>query len=422
MNIASASDVIEALIHEPRPLELTGQIQPYAWGGTTFLPSLTGTPWPDGKPAAEWWLGAHPSAPSSVTVGDGSWPLTRLLETAPPSLLGRDVHARFGPRLPFLLKVLDVRQMLSIQAHPSRAQAEEGFARENAAGIPVDAATRNYRDDNHKPEAQVALTPFWMLAGFRPIEDMKRLLNARPELQSLAERLDARNPNTIAALYAWLFAMDAEEADARLTRLADRLLPAHRAGSLERVSPDFWAARALEQFRAPDGTHDRGVFAIYLMNLVRLEPGEGTYLGAGVIHAYLEGRCVEIMANSDNVLRGGLTPKHVDVEELARVVTFQSSTVDVLRGRARGAEWLYAIPADEFGLSRLTLEHGRRVSCGSPLGPEILVTLEGTAHLMWDSGSMPLAAGHAAFVPAHARAVVSGDVGATVFRASMPRS
>ncbi|MGE3840019.1 MAG: mannose-6-phosphate isomerase, class I [Vicinamibacterales bacterium] len=422
MTVFSVSDAIEQLAREPRPLELTGPLQPYAWGGTTFLPSLTGVEWRDGTPAAEWWLGAHPSASASVMVGNSAWPLNTLLHAAPAQLLGADVHGRFGPRLPYLLKILDVRQMLSIQAHPSKSQAEEGFARENAAGIPVDAATRNYRDDNHKPEAQVALTPFWMLAGFRSVEEMRSLLNARPELRPLAERLDTRDADTIAALYAWLFAMDEDEADTHLTQLADRLLPAYRAGSLSQATPDFWAARALEQFRSPRGTHDRGVFAIYLMNLVRLEPGEGTFLGSGVIHAYLEGRCVEIMANSDNVLRGGLTPKHVDVEELKRVVTFRSSMVDVLRGHAQGAEWVYAIPAEEFGLSRLSLGQGRTVACGSSHAPEILVTLDGAAHLAWESGTMHLPAGRAAFVPAQASAVVSSDDGATVFRATMPRA
>jgi mannose-6-phosphate isomerase class I len=180
------------LAGQPRPLELIGCVQPYAWGGFDYLRALTGLDLPTNTPAAEWWIGAHPVAPSMVRSELGDVALDRLIAHDPATTLGNEVVARFGPQLPFLLKVLDVREMLSIQAHPSKAQAEAGFARENAEGVPVDAPRRNYRDANHKPEAQVALTPFWMLCGFRHPADLHTILASRPELEFLSSHVSER--------------------------------------------------------------------------------------------------------------------------------------------------------------------------------------------------------------------------------------
>ena len=295
--------------------EIRGVVQPYPWGGRNFIPELLGVPNPAGQPQAEYWLGAHPNASSQVVQKDQTKPLDQMIALHPQEWLGKLVYQQFG-RLPYLFKILDVKDMLSIQAHPSKAAAEKGFQDEERRGIPLLAAHRNYKDDNHKPELMFALSEFWLLQGFKEPALLETTLQSVPELQFL---IPAWEKEGYISLYETVMLLPQAEVQRRLSPLFDRLLPLYEAGKLKKDSPDFWAARACQTF-CKGGALDRGIFSIYLLNLVHLNPGEAVYQDVGVLHAYLEGQNVELMANSDNVLRGGLTSKHVDVVELIKQV------------------------------------------------------------------------------------------------------
>jgi mannose-6-phosphate isomerase len=368
-------------------LTLQGVVQHYDWGGHHYIPDLLGAENPTRKPFAELWIGAHAKAPSMVEAPGGQEPLDKLIAEAPVAILGPAANAHFGSRLPYLFKILDVHKMLSIQAHPTLTQARRGFARENAEGIPIEAGSRNYKDDNHKPEIGVALTEFWMLHGFRPLEEIAETFTQTPELGSLMsdfpQRLaaaghdhDARR-GLLRELYGKVMAIPQEQVDLLLNSLLSRL---RTSASPDKDSADYWALRAAEDFPLPGGHRDRGIFSVYLLNLVHLRPGQGTFQPAGVLHAYLEGVNVELMANSDNVLRGGLTTKHVDVPELLNILTFEGGTPEILDGHLVSAhERVYRTPAEEFELSRIGLPAHGRYAGEATYGPKALLVLHGSA-------------------------------------------
>ncbi|WP_395360898.1 mannose-6-phosphate isomerase, class I [Streptomyces sp. YH02] len=378
---------------------LVNTVRPYAWGSTTAIPELLGVA-PTGEPQAEMWMGAHPGAPSRTERGS----LNALIDADPVGELGKPSVDKFGPRLPFLLKVLAAGAPLSLQAHPDLAQAQAGHAAEEAAGIPIDAPHRTYKDANHKPELICALTPFEGLCGFRApaeaadllaalgVDSLKPyvdLLHAHPEEAALREVLTA------------LLTADPEEMAhtvAEAAAAADRLGGEHaRYASLAHHYPS-----------------DPGVLAAMLLNPVTLQPGEALYLGAGVPHAYLSGLGVEIMANSDNVLRCGLTPKHIDVPELLRVVRFEPADPTVLRPEASpSGEEVYDTPTDEFRLSRFVRPEGAAPTDLTSTTPQILLAVAGRPK----AGEVTLAAGESVFVPAGEKAELSGT--GTVFRATV---
>jgi mannose-6-phosphate isomerase len=303
--------------------------------------------------------------------------------------------------------------MLSIQAHPTKAQAAGGFARENAAGIGLYAAERNYKDENHKPEAAVALTDFWMLHGFRPLHQIAETLREVPELRSLSvpER-------PLRDLYATVMTMPQERVDLLLNALSARLAAAPPS---DKNSADYWAARALAAFPGVAGHRDRGIFSIYLLNLVHLRPGQGIFQPAGMLHSYLEGVNVELMANSDNVLRGGLTHKHVDVPELMRILSFDSGTPRVLDGEPAGnSESMYRTPSEDFLLSRIELAAGGRYVGHAAHGPDSVILLDGAAVLTANGRSTPLARGSIFFASFGARYSLDASDSAVLFRASVP--
>jgi mannose-6-phosphate isomerase len=378
---------------------LEGVVQPYAWGSLTAIPELRGEA-PTGTPQAELWLGAHPSAPSFVETEDGDGiALDAWIRNDPESVLGARVARRFGPELPFLLKVLAAAQPLSIQAHPNSAQAWAGFARENAAGVPLDAEGRCYRDPHHKPELICALTPFRALNGFRePTEIVRQIAGLgvsglEPILEPLRSEPDA---NGLAAFFESWMTLD-RKARARL--LDQAVLAASRAS-------DGAPARAevVRLARAHPG--DVGVLAPLFLNLIELAPGEAMYLPAGDLHSYLGGTGIELMANSDNVLRGGLTRKHVDVPELISVLRFEAEAVLPLRPERVGfVEARYTAPAEEFALSVLCVGAGARWTAPVERSAEILLCTEGHA-LLFDTrgGSLDLPRGTAAVAAAAAGA------------------
>lgn len=378
---------------------LDNTVRPYAWGSPTAIPQLLGVE-PTGEPQAEMWMGAHPGAPSRTDRGT----LVEVVDADPEKELGPAAVARFGPRLPFLLKILAAGAPLSLQVHPDLAQAKEGYADEERRGIPVDAPHRNYKDANHKPELICALTEFDGLCGFRDP------LQAAALLDDLG--VDSLKP--------YVDLLHAHPEDAALREVLTAILTADRDEMSRTVTEAAAACDRLGGAYAPyaDIAHhypgDPGVIAAMLLNHVRLQPGESLYLGAGVPHAYLDGLGVEIMANSDNVLRCGLTPKHVDVPELLRIVRFLPSDPGVLRPEASpDGEEVYETPIDEFRLSRYVLpEAGAAHDLTRPT-PQILLCTAGTVR----AGEHDLTPGESVFVPAGEKAEVSGT--GTLFRATV---
>ncbi|MFJ2440805.1 MULTISPECIES: mannose-6-phosphate isomerase, class I [unclassified Streptomyces] len=382
---------------------LSNAVRPYAWGSTTAIPELLGAT-PTGEPQAEMWMGAHPGAPSRLDRGAGEQPLSEVIAAGPEAELGAAAMAKFGPRLPFLLKILAAGSPLSLQVHPDLAQAKQGYEDEERRGVPVDAPHRNYKDANHKPELICALTPFDGLCGFRAPEEAAGLL-AGLGVDSLKPYVDL---------------LRAHPEEAALREVLTAVLGADPDGMTATVTEAAAAAERLGGAYAPYASiarhypGDPGVIAAMLLNYVQLQPGEALFLGAGVPHAYLSGLGVEIMANSDNVLRCGLTPKHVDVPELLRIVRFEATEPGVLRPEASASgEELYDTPIDEFRLSRYTLAPGAEPRDLTLATPQILLCTAGTPR----ANQMDLAPGGSVFVPAGEKAELSGT--GTVFRATV---
>ena len=383
---------------------LRGAIRTYAWGSRTAIAEFTGRPVPAAHPEAELWLGAHPADPARLETDHGDTSLLETVVADPEGQLGSVARCRFGDVLPFLVKVLAADEPLSLQAHPSAEQAVEGYLREEKLGIPLSSPVRNYRDTSHKPELLVALQPFEALAGFRPAARTVELLRALgvseldPYIALLNDQSDA---DGLRALFTtWITAPQPH---------IDVLVPAVLDGAIRYITSRAtqFAAEAktvLELGERYPG--DAGVLASLLLNRITLAPGEAIFVTAGNLHTYLRGLAVEVMANSDNVLRGGLTPKHVDVPELLRVLNFNPSTETQLRPTTRhdGLNLVYQTPADEFALSVLILEGehlGHEVDAPSRHdGPQILLCTEGAATVHGKSRTLNLRRGMAAWVAA----------------------
>ncbi|WP_309050865.1 mannose-6-phosphate isomerase, class I [Streptomyces sp.] len=378
---------------------LVNTVRPYAWGSTTAIPELLGTA-PTGEPQAEMWMGAHPGAPSRTERG----PLNEVIDADPVRELGERAVGKFGPRLPFLLKLLAAGAPLSLQVHPDLDQARAGFAAEEAAGVPIDAPHRTYKDANHKPEMICALTPFEGFCGFR----------------APAEAADVLAALGVDSLKPYVDLLHAHPEEAALREVLTALLTADPAEMAHTVTEAAAAAERLGGTHAPYAVvahhypGDPGVLAAMLLHHVVLQPGEALYLGAGVPHAYLSGLGVEIMANSDNVLRCGLTPKHIDVPELLRIVRFQPAEPGVLRPEASpSGEEVYETPIDEFRLSRFVRAEGAAPTDVTAPTPQILLAVAGSPK----AGELTLAPGESVFVPAGETTELSGA--GTVFRATV---
>jgi mannose-6-phosphate isomerase len=365
----------------PRLLRLVNEIRPYPWGSTTAIPTLLGLE-PDGEPAAEMWIGAHAGSPSLVhrpqDAPDPSGTLLAAVHSDPERLLGPAVSARFGGALPFLLKLLAAESPLSLQTHPTVAQANEGYDGEDADGIALGSPQRSYQDRNHKPELLCALTPFEALCGFRPVAESARFLRALAAagawpLESMAQRLIAEGG--LRDVVTWLLTLPAID-QASLVEAAAPAASVLAEGGGEWSRPAAAVASIAAIYPV-----DAGVVLAMLLNHVCLEPGEAIYLAAGQIHAYLSGFGVELMASSDNVLRAGLTPKHVNVPELLRTLDFDDCPVATIRpAQAPGLEQTYPVPVPDFALSRLELGAGESVTLDAA-GPSIVVCIEGSARL-----------------------------------------
>ena len=386
---------------------LRGVIRTYAWGSRTAIAEFTGRRAPAAHPEAELWFGAHPADPALLDTGGATTSLLDEIRDDPDGQLGPAVRERFGDVLPFLVKVLAAGEPLSLQAHPSARQAVEGYEREDRLGLALTSPVRNYRDRNHKPELLVALSDFEALAGFRPAARTVELMRAldvpalEPYIGLLGDQSDASG---LRALFTTWITAPQPDLDKLIPAVLDGAVAYIRSGAKE-FAPE--ARTVLELGERYPG--DAGVLAALLLNRISLTPGEGIFLPAGNLHSYLHGVGMEVMASSDNVLRGGLTPKHVDVAELLRVLDFTPVHDARVPTRCDGIELSYRTPAVEFAASVLSLdgEHlGHEVDAPSRHdGPQILVCTEGTVVVraksgIGEPGEVTLDRGSAAWVAA----------------------
>jgi mannose-6-phosphate isomerase len=370
---------------------LTGTVQGYSWGSPTVLPDFLQVE-SDGTPQAELWLGSHEMAPSRA----GEEPLDALVAAQPRTVLGVRSLDRFGPKLPYLMKVLAPVQPLSLQVHPSRDRAVAGFSREEGLGVPRDAPHRLYRDDWPKPELYCALEPTEALCGFRRPAESHRLLERLGvgSLMSLVEPLRAGTVEQLQRVFERLLRLGG---GAR--HLIREVVSAGRVVATD--DPDVMALARTARELAELYPQDPGVLAALLLNRVSLARDEALYLPAGNIHAYLNGHGVEIMANSDNVVRVGLTPKHVDVDELLTLVDFTPGLHSVVAPvQESPGVWAYPTSAEEFALWRLEVDRGQVVSApGAGTGRIALVT-SGTVIIDGMAGPLHLRRGQSAFLAA----------------------
>jgi mannose-6-phosphate isomerase len=393
-----------------RVARLEGVVRSYAWGSLTTLARIQGRPSPTSVPEAELWFGAHPTAPAKIVANGDRWPLDAVIAEAPLANLGPAAVGRFGPRLPFLLKLLAIERPLSLQAHPSAAQATAGYRDEQTRGVPVDDPTRTYRDAWPKPELLCALSQVDALAGFRRPDATRALLIdlAVPELGWLVEDLGARHDAALTGAVERLLRWPEDQRASLVASVVERAAPVAATGGAHALACS-WLGELGAQY-----PQDPGVVVAALLELVRLQPGDALHLPSGSLHAYLRGTAVEVMAASDNVLRGGLTEKYVDVDGLLHVLdpapspTLRVAPVEIRGGRA------YPTPAEHFALERLVpgpegIDLERR-------GPEILLAVGGDARVVADGASLAVVAGEAAFVPAGTGAVRLHGEG-PVFRA-----
>ena len=396
---------------------LKNTVQNYAWGSPTAIAQLLGKENRDEKPMAELWMGSHPKAPSQVKW-DGQWrSLGEVIEKTPQLVLGSHVVQIFGNRLPFLFKVLAAARPLSIQAHPNRDQAREGFERENRAGIPLDAFNRNYKDDNHKPEIICALSSFWALCGFRQIPDILALTGEICPNTLAVERAALKNhPDSkgLKTFFSQLMGME--------PGLHQRVLDEAVGNARRRLNEDpvmGWMARLSDEYPG-----DIGIFTPVLLNLIELKTGQALFLPAGELHAYLEGVGIELMANSDNVLRGGLTSKHIDVAELLRVLNFEPRPLNVLEAVETDAnEKVYTEAADEFVLSVIRVETRTPYRSFEDRSVEIILCTQGQARIENNGATetLDIKKGTSVIIPAavkNYRIIGQG----TFYKAAVPRN
>ncbi|TDT78377.1 mannose-6-phosphate isomerase type 1 [Arthrobacter sp. AG258] len=385
--------------------KLNNRVRDYAWGSKTLIADYLGRR-PSGAPEAEMWMGAHPGAPSVALLNRGHARLDELIDADPEGLLGPDSRAAFGNALPFLMKVLAAESPLSLQVHPTREQAATGFAAEEALRVPKDAPTRNYKDPNHKPEMILALTDFEALCGFRSATEAKEIVDT---LVTFFQETGADVPRLLPHLSSTLARPDEptaiQQAFAGLIRGGDEVSGTVSAVALMLASsiPEGPHAAAMKTALMLNEAYpgDPGVLISLLLNRVSLRPGEAVYLPAGNIHAYLHGLGIEVMASSDNVLRGGLTTKHIDVDELLRTVVFTPLPVPRLAttSPAKG-HLIWQPPFDEFQLQRIELEPGTRHP-ELPAGvPVIVLVASGSGVVEARRQTLELGKGDTAFLGA----------------------
>lgn len=394
---------------------LENEIFEYEWGSRSFISGLTGKKTPSADPQAEMWMGAHMKAPSIVNIENKKIPLDEMIRKHPVEILNKLAADKFSNELPFLFKVLAASKPLSIQAHPDKEQAVEGFGREETNKIPVDAPERNYRDKNHKPELICAISNMWLLKGFR---DPSKIIDFFSPFEKVLNKTGndfikkLAGGGNLRGFYKDLLYMDKRTR----TRLLDKIL--NISEKIVESDPAYeWVDRLGHEY--PD---DMGILSPLFLNLINLKPGEALFLPAREFHSYLNGAGLEIMANSDNVLRGGLTKKHVDKAELFNVLNFTPTTVEKIKpNKLNPFEHVYQSPAEEFMLSMVELTDNESIYKSSESrNVEILLSTDGCAEISaGPDNKLTLSRGMCALVPASARAyTIKGK--SVLFKATVP--
>lgn len=394
---------------------LTGQLQHYAWGGKNYIASLIGLNSAKDQPCAEWWLGAHPSAPSEIENVTGKQSLIEFLSQN-PTALGQASRHQFGDELPYLLKILDVEKPLSIQLHPTKDQAEKGFEAENAKGVALTDNTRTYKDRNHKPEMMIALSDFWLLHGFKTKSQILATLNARPSLQPLAEKLGKQS---LAEFYADVMLADQSTLANWLLPIIEANQQSYKNGELALDNPDYWVLYTMEAMAISPEKLDAGLVCFYLFNIVHLKEGEGIFQDAGIPHAYLRGQNVELMACSDNVIRGGLTPKYVDIVELLKIVDCREVTPKIISPAPQNqSEFTYKTPVNDFALAQIRVEPQQHAELNLQ-SAGILLVMQGELKIQEKSAALTLKQGESAFITTDSNVEIMSERGGYAFLAKL---
>ena len=373
---------------------LNGRLQHYVWGGERYIPHLLHIDKTESH-YAEYWLGAHPSAPSKVIGTKEEISLDDFLHQN-PTALGQQSRQLFGDNLPYLLKILDVANPLSIQLHPTKEQAEIGFAQENAASIPLNDPKRTYKDDNHKPEMMIALSDFWLLHGFKTKAKILDTLRQRPSLAVLVTKLTSQD---LADFYADIMLSTQDQLAQWLLPIIDGQQKAYEQNQLAMQDPDYWVLYTLHAMQISRDKLDAGLMSFYLFNIVNLQVGEGIFQAAGVPHAYLRGQNIELMACSDNVIRGGLTPKHVDIEQLLKIIDCSEIVPQIIAPAPKNQVYTYPTPIADFALSNMPYAKNTEIS-DRTLNGTILLVMAGEITLEAAQQKMTLKQGQAAFIEA----------------------
>ena len=391
--------------------KLHGVNRHYDWGGFDFIPTLMNIENTAKIPFAEYWMGAHASAPAMIDTNKGQQQLDVLIQSNLNTFLGTTIVNNFGA-LPYLFKILDVAKMLSIQVHPSKENAIIGYELEEKAGISIDANNRNYKDKNHKPEVMVALSDFWLLHGFLAPELLEARLNEFNYFYPLIEQF---NGSDYKRLYSYFMYLSKDNADAILKPLLTDAVESVKLGKVDKSHPHWWANKYYNGV-VPNENIDKGIFSIYILNIVKVKTYQGVFQGAGLLHAYLEGQNIELMANSDNVLRGGLTPKHIDIDELIKHVQFVPTYPNVLNGEALNSnETIYPCPVADFGLSKIGLNGGDRYTINTH-SLVMLLVMEGEVFI---DGNI-YKAGEVAMVGALEQIVIEAHSNSILFKSFVP--
>lgn len=377
-------------------------IQSYAWGSFKSFESLFGIDNSSGDPQAEIWMGAHPNGCSSIELNSGSIKLSELIDNQKIEILGKKTADRYG-ELPFLFKVLAAENALSVQVHPSKEQAIAGFELENANGILLNDPSRNYKDPNHKPELVYALTPYLAMNGFRSFEEVLRLFNEinNAAIIKLVDEYEKECSSFgLKRFFSKLLSLEPQKKEEAVTSLVN-FAASHSDNSLFSLIIDL-------EKQYPN---DIGLFAPLFLNVIELQPGEAMFLNACTPHAYIKGTALEIMANSDNVLRAGLTPKHMDVPELVACTVFEPIHSDKLLNIPTqvGNESQFHVPVDDFKFSIYNPEMPTTIEVSSA---EIIFAIDANVTLSHSNGDLlTISKGDSAFIPKFASTYVLQSTG-----------
>jgi mannose-6-phosphate isomerase len=381
---------------EPRPYLLENPIQHYEWGtrnDEAYLSHLTGIPAENNKPYAELWIGAHPNAPSMIKLDGEMTPLPEILRQSAKAILGKQVTDKFKKKLPYLLKVLSIGEALSIQAHPNKNQANKLHRRD----------PKNYPDDNHKPEIAIAITTLTALVGFRPMKEIVAMIHQHPSImdivgkkaaEAMTKDVSTPEPERLRQFYSAL--MKNSLRDERMLNIALTEIDQQCQAKAELTEQEVLFLSLREKYG-----NDVGLFSLFLLNLIHLQPGEAVFLATGIPHAYLKGDIVECMANSDNVVRAGLTPKFKDVATLLEILTFETTPITIFQRAKNSPETRYPVPASEFCLSRYHYSAGAAKAEQTQGKPHILLAIEGDVMLSWgEQSTLACRRGQSLLVPA----------------------